>query len=349
MIRRIWSSTCLKNIATRCQKEQSAIQGLEKASEKQPRQKTGPMYDLIGDIHGYADELVNLLETLGYRKDRGAYAHSERKVIFLGDFIDRGPKIRQVLEIVRPMVEDGNALAVMGNHEMNALAFRTPDPDSPDEFLRRHSAKNVKQHGQTLAQLDADELSSYLEWFRTLPLWLEFDDLRVVHACWDDDVMSTLAQARGDHGGITSPFLHSAYREHLPLFAPVEIALEGKEGKLPDGKTFTDPDGNTRTRIRTRWYLPPDGHTYRTYALQSVEIDCDLPLDESVIHQALPYPTTSKPVFLGHYWLTAERPALLAGNVACLDYSVAKGGFLCAYRWSGEQNLTNENFVWTRK
>ncbi|MFO1021594.1 MAG: hypothetical protein U0903_12990 [Planctomycetales bacterium] len=49
------------------------------------------MYDLIGDVHGYANELVALLEALGYRRTGGVYAHPERKVIFLGDFIDRGP------------------------------------------------------------------------------------------------------------------------------------------------------------------------------------------------------------------------------------------------------------------
>src|SRR4051794_116693 len=87
------------------------------------------MYDLIGDIHGHADELEQLLEGLGYHRHAGVYRHPERKVIFLGDFIDRGPKIRQVLEIVRPMLEEGHALAVMGNHELNALAFHTEDPD----------------------------------------------------------------------------------------------------------------------------------------------------------------------------------------------------------------------------
>jgi len=58
------------------------------------------MYDLIGDIHGHSDELVELLEVLRYRKSHGVYKHAERQVIFLGDFIDRGPKIRQVLEIL---------------------------------------------------------------------------------------------------------------------------------------------------------------------------------------------------------------------------------------------------------
>lgn len=51
------------------------------------------MYDLIGDIHGHASELVKLLAALGYSKHKGVYKHPERQAIFLGDFIDRGPPI----------------------------------------------------------------------------------------------------------------------------------------------------------------------------------------------------------------------------------------------------------------
>src|SRR3954471_8313353 len=127
------------------------------------------MYDLIGDIHGHADELVQLLEELGYQKAQSVYGHPERKVIFLGDFIDRGPKIRQVLEIVRPMIEEGKALAVMGDHELNALAFHTEDPIGSWRFLRTREAKNIRQHEQTLLQLGDKELAKALEWFRTLP------------------------------------------------------------------------------------------------------------------------------------------------------------------------------------
>ena len=75
------------------------------------------MYDLIGDIHGHFDPLVRMLETLGYDRRKGVYAHPHRQVIFLGDFIDRGPDQRGVLEIVRPMIDQGAALSVMGNHE----------------------------------------------------------------------------------------------------------------------------------------------------------------------------------------------------------------------------------------
>jgi hypothetical protein len=304
------------------------------------------VYDLIGDIHGHADELVQLLEALGYQKAHGAYQRPERKVIFLGDFIDRGPKIRQVLETVRPMIEEGTALAVMGNHELNALAYHTEDPEESGQYLRRRTPKNEKQHRQTLEQLKPEELRSYLEWFRTLPMWLDLDGLRAVHACWDEAVIARISDARNSHGGMTTTFLKSACRKGNPLFAQVEMVLKGKEGKLPDGASFQDKDGHTRTEIRTRWYLSPEGQTYRTYALQSDEIACDLALDGAVIAAAAPYPATSKPVFVGHYWLSAQRPRVLADNVACLDFSVAKGGFLCAYRWSGEEKLSDENFVW---
>ena len=131
-----------------------------------------------------------------------------------------------------------------------------------------------------------------------------------------------------------------------PLFGPVDVVLKGEEVKLADGVCFTDKDGHVRTEIRTKWYLPPAGHAYGTYALQSDEIVCPVPLEQAVIDAAAPYPADAKPVFIGHYWLSATRPALLAANVACLDYSVAKGGFLCAYRWDGERKLTNEHFVW---
>jgi hypothetical protein len=306
------------------------------------------MYDLIGDIHGHADELVQVLETLGYAKSHGIYRHPERKVIFVGDFIDRGPKVRQTLEIVRPMVEAGHALAVMGNHEFNALAYHTEDPDEPGTFLRRHSDKNVGQHRKTVEQLKPSELSSYLDWFRTLPLWLDLDGLRIVHACWDDRAISEIAAIRTGDEGVTTEFLQFACKRGKPLFVPVEVVLKGKQGKLPDDKCFIDADGNTRHEVRTRWYLPPEGHTYESYTLSSKGIACDLKLDEPVMAAATPYPPDAKPVFFGHYWLLAKRPEVLADNVACLDYSVAKGGFLCAYRWHGEHTLSNENFVWTR-
>ncbi|MFN7733390.1 MAG: metallophosphoesterase [Pirellula sp.] len=309
------------------------------------------MFDLIGDIHGHADALVTLLGRLGYTRIGGVFRHADRKVVFLGDFIDRGPQIREVLEIVRPMVEKGHALAIMGNHEFNALAYHTPHRDAPNSnghgaFLRPRSAKNQKQHHATLDQLTSEQLRSYLSWFRTLPLWLELDGIRAVHACWDVEAMDRIVEAGVLRDGVSDDFLHDACCPEGPLIDAVEVLLKGKECRLPQGVVFQDKEGHSRTVMRTRWYENPSGHTYRTYAFQSAAIDCDLELDRSVIAAAEPYPDRAKPVFIGHYWLSAQQPSVLAPNVACLDYSVAKGGFLCAYRWSGENRLQDENFVW---
>jgi hypothetical protein len=302
-------------------------------------------YDLIGDIHGHADALIRLLTELRYRREGRGFCHASRRVIFVGDFIDRGPQIRETLAIAREMVASGAALAVMGNHEFNALAFHTPHPQRPGEYLRPHSEKNVDQHRRTLEQLPPGELTDYLEWFRTLPIALELDGLRVVHACWDDDALRRIAHQQQQHGGITAAFLADAVDPSSRLFLNVECVLKGPEAELPPGMSFLDKDGHQRTAIRARWYLPATGKTYSTYALQSDDVPCDAPLTAQAAATARPYPPDSPPVFVGHYWLRADRPQRLAANVACLDYSVAKGGYLCAYRWDGEREIDDGKFV----
>lgn len=129
--------------------------------------------DIIGDIHGHADELNSLLEILGYQSAASIWRHPEgRKVVFLGDFIDRGPKIPEVLATVRGMVEAGDALAILGNHEVNAMRYHTTGPDG--EFLRPHSDKNFRQHRETLDQFpDRREWDNWIRWFSSLPLSLD--------------------------------------------------------------------------------------------------------------------------------------------------------------------------------
>ncbi len=297
------------------------------------------MYDLIGDIHGHADALQQLLKRLGYSRQKGVYRHPERQAVFLGDFIDRGPQIWETLEIVRPMIDSGAALAVMGNHELNALAFHTPDPDRPGSHLRPHNEKNSNQHAETMRQVPAGELRSYLDWFRSLPLWLDLDGLRVVHACWDGRMLEHVRDIRVD-----DEFLVAACTKGGDLFGPVEALLKGKEAKLPPDVTITDKDGHQQSAIRVKWFEPAEGKTYGGYAMEP--INCELPLPQSVIDEALPYPADDKPVFIGHYWMRGSRPELLASNVACVDWSVAKGGFLCAYRWDGEAHLDSTKFLW---
>ncbi len=82
----------------------------------------GP-FDIIGDVHGCCDELLQLLEKLGYVKNEsGVYTHPEnRKAVFVGDLVDRGPKIPQVVQLAREMVAAGQAFCVPGNHDIKFM------------------------------------------------------------------------------------------------------------------------------------------------------------------------------------------------------------------------------------
>jgi hypothetical protein len=115
-------------------------------------------YDIIGDIDGQADKLEALLRTLGYRDTVGAWRHQERQAIFVGDFLDRGPAQVRSIDIVRRMVDAGAALAVMGNHELNAIAWHTPDSRRSGDFLRSHFSSEWE------TRTGNSTLPSWLKW-----------------------------------------------------------------------------------------------------------------------------------------------------------------------------------------
>lgn len=113
------------------------------------RHDSGP-FDIFGDVHGCCDELEELLAALGYVVTRlpesgPCYAHpAGRKAIFLGDLVDRGPRVLDTVELVRQMVAHGSALCVPGNHDV--------------KLVRKLRGKEVRvAHGlaQTLAEIEA--------------------------------------------------------------------------------------------------------------------------------------------------------------------------------------------------
>ncbi len=298
------------------------------------------MYDIIGDIHGHADKLVHLLEKMDYREGNNSYEHKDgRKIVFVGDYIDKGPKILETLRIVKSMVDNNQASAIMGNHEFNAIAYHTKGSDG--QYLRRHSAKNYNQHKETLIQMQEHEQEwlTYIDWFKSLPLFLEKDGLRFVHACWDDQNIAYLKDNLGGHQLRNIDDLAEASDSTCPLYRVMEETLKGKEYHLPKGYSFQDKYHITRTEVRTKWWLKPSGILLREYSVTDIAglsevIELDLP------HYAKDNP----PVFFGHYWLVGT-PKLQANNVCCLDYSVAKEGHLVAYRYHGESSLLNDHFV----
>lgn len=312
------------------------------------------MYDLIGDIHGYATPLKQLLKKMDYVKRNGIWQHSERKVIFLGDFIDRGPEQVESVQIARAMVEHDHALAVMGNHEFNAIAWATPDPDNPGQYLRPHSKKNHHQHKQFLQQVvqGSGQHQDMINWFKSLPLYLDLDGLRVVHACWHPESINALGPFIDSDNRVHPHAWPTLAQKHGEGYDALETVLKGLEVPLPAGHVFNDKDGHPRRNIRTRWWKEPQNLTYRDLAMVGPETVDKIP-DLSVPDGVLPGYDGKKPLFLGHYWLTG-RPKLLNRHIACLDYSIAdenlqfgqERGKLCAYRWNGETELNPKQFVW---
>ena len=296
------------------------------------------LYDLIGDIHGQATELNRLLEKLSYTKKNDIWQHNNRKVIFLGDFIDRGDEQREVINIVRPMIENGFALSVMGNHEYNAIAYYTEN--GKGSHFREHNEKNFKQHKAFLkAYADQpEEYKSVIDWFKTLPFWLDLEGLRVIHACWDIDLIKKLGKSLED--GV----LKKSSDKSTVEFRAIETLLKGKEIPLPEGQSFLDKDKNKREHIRIKFW-ERNAKTYKDLFMgpqDALKFIPDLPLEDDF---TAPYPTNEKPLFLGHYWMEGDiKP--LTENIACIDYSVAKtGGKLVAYRWDGEQKINTSKFV----
>ncbi len=310
------------------------------------------VYDVIGDIHGHASALETLLRTLGYRRSGGGWHDPTgmRTVLFVGDIIDRGPEIRRAVDIVRNMVDAGNAICVMGNHEYNALAWHTPD--GAGGWLRSHTDEHLRQHAATLSAYrdDPGGLSDLLDWIRTLPLFYEDGALRVVHAAWDEPAIDEI---RHDPRPVAqTDYLRVSMVPGRRESEIVERLLKGVEIRLPDGAVYHDKEGTPRTKTRTRWWLNADERTVGDggrltmgdVAMPPADTElADVPVDPEELEH-LPGYRDHRPVFVGHYWLSGT-PAPLTDRIACLDYSIATGGRLCAYRFDGELPLTANRFV----
>ena len=306
-------------------------------------------YDVIGDIHGHAGHLVALLRKLGYRERGGAWRHPDpgRTAIFVGDFIDRGPGQLAAIGIVRGMLDAGSAQAVMGNHEFNAVAWHTPHPHEPDRHLRKRSGKNRDQHAAFLGETEHDPAlhQELVDWFLTLPLWLDLPGLRVVHACWSPAHVASLQPLLLPGNRLDLALVAAASCPGTMEYDAIETLLKGPELELPPGHSFVDPGGVERTKVRLRWW-DATASTYRQAGIANGVKSHDLP--------ELPIPpgrlagyggqAGDKPVLFGHYW-ESGTPRVQSPTAACVDYSACKGGPLVAYHWQGEAELRDEHFI----
>jgi hypothetical protein len=302
-------------------------------------------FDVIGDVHGQYDKLVSLLKHLGYSAADGAWRHRSRSAIFVGDLIDRGPKQMETVQLVRAMTAAGTARCILGNHEFNAIAWVTPDPEHPGKFLRdHHKPGNREQHQAFLDVVEGTPRQKDItDWFKTLPLWLDLPGLRIVHACWHQESMNLLRPLLGPNQTLSDEAILLGSRKGHPVYEAIEVVCKGPEVALPPGISFEDSSGKVRHEVRVRWWQE-DLSTYRKAAIGppgDMAMIPDAPMPEE--WKAHPY--SGPPVLFGHYWFTG-KPEVISPRFACLDYSVAKDGPLVAYRWDGEEVLSSEKLAW---
>lgn len=310
-------------------------------------------YDLVGDVHGYAVVLERLLLKLGYVARGGGYrAPPGRQLILLGDLIDRGPHQPRVLEIARNMVDSGDARVIMGNHEFNAIGYATLQPEGggecyrPNRGLDPKCAKNRAQHAEFLAQVGEGSAGhlEWVEWFKTLPPFLELGGVRAVHGSWNNKAVAELkAIGWTPDRSLDDDLLEATHTQGTPAQAARKRLTCGLELELPQGHFITDKSGDRHHDVRIA--------DWRDWATEVHQVAL-VPKGQEKQLEGLAWPANlvlqpvvGAPVFIGHHWFSGQ-PAIESPKLACLDWSAGKGGALVAYRWDGEDELSNSKLVW---
>lgn len=277
------------------------------------------MFDFIGDVHGEEFLLLRLLNQLGYRRSHGVMTHPERQAVFVGDLIDRGPRVRETLHLVRDMVERESAIALMGNHELNALQFHARHPITGLP-LRQHTERHIRQHSATLRAFNnlEHEWSDWLLWLAELPFSFNHGSVRAIHAYWDNDALTRI----------------KSFSSPLDIFSLAQIAdthtLEHQNTRLIlAGPSVTNSTSN------------PNNKTEKIYWW-----NCIFEENSHFCTTKHQYRSEAPPLFIGHYRLKLpETLEPLAANLVCLDYNAGDGGPLVGYRWNSGEPLTKDNFV----
>ncbi|MFP6767082.1 MAG: metallophosphoesterase [Planctomycetaceae bacterium] len=213
----------------------------------------GPL-DIVGDVHGEIDLLRSLIDELGY-DEHGRHGDG-RRLVFVGDLVDRGPDSPAVVRLVERLVGQRLAQCVLGNHDLNLLLGH-------EKYENGWLVADGSRAGDEVLA-DSPTREFVLDFFRSLPLALERSDLRVVHAFWDDASIELVRRA-GD-----ARILYEKHRSRIdeelagrePLDQtdrdlvhqnenPVKLITSGPEKRA---RTSVSRGGIDRWEVRVKWW-----------------------------------------------------------------------------------------------
>ncbi len=232
----------------------------------------GPL-DIVGDVHGEITALETLLSALGYGLD-GRHPGG-RRLVFVGDLTDRGPDSPGVVRRVADLVETGAAQCVMGNHELNLLlGDRKPENGW---FL------GDLQRGNGAEALASDADRDFIhQFFSSLPLGLERDDLRIAHACWHSESIDISRRATdvlslcAEHESRIDRELAGRSLESVDINLahqngnPVRMITSGPEERAPE-RHFAG--GKWRDEQRVKWWEQTASGPVCVFGHYSMEVD----------------------------------------------------------------------------
>jgi len=202
-----WQAMTPRGKKTRAAKEQRAAARRRLAESRNPlalRGKRGP-FDIVGDVHGCLNELLDLMATMGYRVQRldndfAVAPPPGRTLVFVGDLVDRGPAAPEVLRLIMGMAREGTALCVAGNRDTELV-----------RVLRGRAARVTRGMARSLDQLAKEPpkfLADVQDFLHGLPSHLVLDEGRLViaHAGLKEALQgrsSAEARAFALHGDLT--------------------------------------------------------------------------------------------------------------------------------------------------
>ncbi|MGB5444364.1 MAG: metallophosphoesterase [Psychromonas sp.] len=251
----------------------------------------------IGDIHAQYNKLLKLLKHLDFDIDDLESNTGDAQLVFIGNLIDSEAGFAgdhlNLLRLIKRLVDNNYAYCLLGNHEFNAIGWATKLKTG--QWARPHSAHNFKQHQCFLEAVGegSEQHSYWINWFKTLPFFIEFESVRAIHACWDESVLKAIAPYLNENHSLKEAFWQNAFDPDHELFGLCETLLKGPEYPLAKGEFYFDKSGEKRTKKRSQWW--------QFYDLQD----------------------NTSPVIIGHYTLSG-LPQAKSKNVVCVDYNAAK-------------------------
>lgn len=140
--------------------------------------------DVVGDTHGMKVDAINLLSKLGYNLENNIFVHKEdkeRKILFLGDFVDRGQDSIEMLKLVKKQTESGH-FAIVGNHENKLINFYSSYINDKNNKSAHVSSLSSALTAMSFAKLEKQEQNELYQWLIKLPSYYVYDNVAFTHS-----------------------------------------------------------------------------------------------------------------------------------------------------------------------